>query len=181
MAPARLLTFSAERPVEPGRCRREGFEPPFTIDVPDGWFAFQDIPGFFDLERDVGTLDVIAVQFARLSDVASVATAADTIRARPGLIVEGPTAIEVGGAPGVRLVVDAAGPDIEAQVFVPVLEIALGPISIASGRRLELRLVDTAAGLLAVLLGGSVRTWEGAREAAEPILASIHFDSDHDS
>ena len=88
MAPARLLTFSAERPVEPGRYRRDGFEPPFTIDLPVGWFAVQDVPGFFDL---------------------------------------------------------------------------------------EIRLVDTEAGLLAVLLGGSVRTWDEASAAAEPILSSIRF------
>jgi hypothetical protein len=176
MAPARLLTFSAERSIEPGRYRREGFEPPLTIDVPDGWFAVQDVSGFFDLEREVGTLDVIAVQFARPADLTSANTAAATIRARPGLVVEETTSIEVGGLRGVRLVVDAADTDIEAQVFVPVLEIALGAISIASGRRLELRLVDTADGLLAVLLGGSVRTWETARTAAEPILDSIRFD-----
>ena len=176
MAPARILTFSTERPIEPGRYRRAGFEPPFTIDLPDGWFAVQDAPGFFDLERVVGTLDVTAVQFARPSDLASAAMAADTIRARDGLVVDGPTAIEVGGAPGVRLVVDAADTDIDAQVFVPVLEIALGPISIASGRRLEIRLVDTEAGLLAVLIGGSVRTWDEASAAAEPILSSIRFE-----
>jgi len=81
----------------------------------------------------------------------------------------------------VRVLVDAADPDVEAQVFVPVLEIALGPISIASGRRLELRLVDTAGGLLAVLLGASVRTWETARTATEPILASIRFGNDQSS
>jgi hypothetical protein len=176
MAPARLLTFSAERPVEPGRYRREGFEPAFTIDVPDGWFAVQDVPGFFDLERDVGTLDVTAVQFARPSDLTSAAAAANTIRARTGLVVDGPTPIEVGGLHGIRLVVDAADPDIEAQVFVPVFEIDLGPISIASGRRLELRLVDTSAGLLAMLMGGSVRNWQRARIAAEPIVDSIRFD-----
>jgi hypothetical protein len=175
MAPARLLTFSAERPLEPGRYRRDGFEPPFTIDVPAAWFAVQDVPGFFDLEREVGTLDVTAVQFARPSDLASAA-AVETIRARPGLVVDGSTQIEVGGVEGVRFVVDAADPDIDAQVFVPVLEIAVGPISIASGRRLEIRLVDTEAGLLAVLLGGSVRRWDLARAEAAPILDSIRFD-----
>jgi hypothetical protein len=176
MAPVRLLTFSAERPVEPGCYRREGFEPAFTLDVPAGWFAVQDVPGFFDLEREVGTLDVTAVQFARPSDLTSAADAGDTIRARSGLVIDGPTAIEVGDLEGVRLVVDAADPDIDAQVFVPVFEIALGPISIASGRRLELRLVDTSAGLLSILIGGSVRTWDLARSAAEPILDSIRFD-----
>jgi len=68
-----------------------------------------------------------------------------------------------------------------SQACLPVFEIALGPISIASGRRFELRLVDTADGLLAVVLGGSVRTWEGARIAAEPILASSRFDNDHET
>jgi hypothetical protein len=176
MAPARLLTFSAERPVEPGRYRREGFEPAFTIDVPEGWFAVQDVPGFFDLEREVGTLDVTAVQFARPSDLMSAAAAADTIRARTGLVIDGPTAIEVGAVPGIRLVVDAAEPDIEARVFVPVFEIALGPISIASGRRLEMRLVQSEAGLLAVLLGGSVRRWDSSRSVAAPIMDSIRFE-----
>ena len=75
MAPARRLTFSAERAVEAGRYRREGFEPPFTIDVPDGWFAVQDVPGFFDLGREVATLDIPAVQFARPSDLTDAATA----------------------------------------------------------------------------------------------------------
>jgi hypothetical protein len=56
MAPVRVLTFSVERPVEPGRYRRDGFERSLTIEVPDGWFAVQDVPGFFDLEREVGTL-----------------------------------------------------------------------------------------------------------------------------
>jgi hypothetical protein len=176
MAPARLLTFSAERPVEPGRYRREGFEPAFTFDVPDGWFAVQDVPGFFDLEREVGTLDVTAVQFARPSDLTSAAAAAEVIRARSGLMVAGPTAIEVGELEGVRLVVDAADPDIDAQVFVPVFEIALGPISIASGRRLEIRLVDTEAGLLAALLGGSVRRWDLARAEGTRVLDSIRFE-----
>ena len=176
MAPARLLTFSAERPVEPGRYRREGFEPSFTIDVPPSWFAVQDVPGFFDLEREAGTIDVTAVQFARPSDLTSAAAATDVIRARSGLMVAGPTAIEVGDRHGIRLVVDAADPVIETQVFVPVFEIDLGPISIASGRRLELRLVDTSAGLLAILIGGSVRNWDLARSAAEPILDSIRFD-----
>jgi len=51
MAPARLLTLSTERPPEPGHYRHEGFEPLFTLDVPAGWSAVQDVPGFFDLGR----------------------------------------------------------------------------------------------------------------------------------
>lgn len=175
MARTRNLTFSADRPVEPGRYRRDGFAPPFTIDAPSGWFAVQDVPGFFDLERDVGAPDVIAVQFARPIDLRSAATATATIRARTGLIAGEPTAIEVDGLAAIRIVVDSADPDLAAGRFVPVLEIALGPISIASGRRLELRLVDTEAGLLAVLLGGSVARWDSASSAAAPILNSIRF------
>jgi hypothetical protein len=144
--------------------------------VPDGWFAVQDVPGFFDLEREVGTLDVIAVQFLRPSDLATAATAADTIGARDGLVIAEATEVAVGGLTGVRLVVDAADPDIDAQAFVPVVEIALGRISIASGGRLELRLVEAEAGLLAVLLGGSVRRWDPAQAVAAPLLDSIGFD-----
>lgn len=111
---------------------------------------------------------------------------ADTIRARPGLVVDGPTAIEVGGVPGVHLVVGAADPDIEAQRFMPVFEITLGAISITSGRRLELRLVDTALELLAVLLGGSVRGWEfglvcsGSDSGLDPLrMSALVHDSQY--
>jgi hypothetical protein len=173
---ARELVFSRDRPLEAGRYRHETFDPSFTFEVPTGWFAVQDVPAFFDVEQEVGALDVIAVQFARPSDLGTADGAAETIEARSGLVLSELRGITLGGLPGTRFVVDAADPDLDAQRFVPVLSIPLGPISIASGRRLELRLIDLPSGLFGALVGGSVRDWAATIASAEPILASIAFD-----
>ena len=111
------------------------------------------------------------------SDLTTAAAAFETIRTRPGLVLGEATRVKVGGIRGVQFVVETADPDLEARRLVPVFETALGPISIASGRRLEQRLVDTVAGLFAVLVGGSVRRWESTRTAAAPMLDSIVFSS----
>jgi hypothetical protein len=173
---ARELVFSRDRPLEAGRYRHPTFDPSYTFEVGAGWFAVQDAPAFFDIEREVGSLDVSAVQFVRPSDLGTTDGAAETIAARPGLVVSEAEPIRIGGLSGTRFVVDAKDPDLEAQRFVPVLSIPLGPISIGSGRRLELRLVDLPTGLFAALVGGSVRNWAATIASAEPILDSIAFD-----
>jgi 2-amino-4-hydroxy-6-hydroxymethyldihydropteridine diphosphokinase len=172
----RPLTFSTTDMLEPGRYRHDSFEPALSFEVGPGWLAVQDVPGFFDIEREPATPDVIAVQFARPVGAASAADLAAAIAARNGLRTAAPTPIVINDLVALSLVVDAADPDLAANRFVPVIEIALGPISIASGRRIRVDLVDTAGGILAVLVGGSVRGWDAAMQAAEPVLASIQFD-----
>lgn len=176
MSEARPLVFGGGRPLEPGRYRRDGFVPSLSFEVGDGWFAVQDAPGFFDVQRDPGTPDVIAVQLARPADAVAAEAFVAALQARDDLTVGTPTPVTVGGAGGVAVVVDAADADRSAGGFVPVLGVAAGPISIADGRRLEVLLVDRPDGLLAVLVGGSVRGWAAARAAAGPVVASIRFD-----
>lgn len=176
MTRARPLAFSAERPLEPGRYRHQSFVPALSFEVGEGWFAFQDVPGFFDIERDPGTPDVMAVQFARPTGMASSEAMLASIRARGNLVI-GPAASRlIDGERSVGVVVDAADPDITVGRFVPVLEVTAGPISIASGRRLEVILLDRPGELLAILVGGSIRGWETARALARPVLASIRFE-----
>jgi len=172
----RPLVPSGTHAVEPGRYRHGTFEPALSFEIGPGWRAVQDVPGFFDIERRPGTPDVMAIQFARPAGASSAADIAARIQGRAGVRSSGPTAIEIDGMAAHSLVVDAVDADLAANRFVPVLEIGLGPISIASGRRLRIDLVDTPAGPLAVLVGGSVRTWEAAITAAEPVLASIRFE-----
>ena len=172
----RALRFSAKDPLEPGRYRHDSFEPALSFEVGPGWLAVQDVPGFFDIEQDPGTPDVIAIQFARPVGASVAADLVSRIEAANGFRVDGATPIDLGGLAGPSIVVDAADPDIAANRFVPVFDIGLGPISIASGRRLRLDLVETPAGVLAILVGGSVRAWAAALQAAEPVLASIRFE-----
>ena len=172
----RALSFSATDELEAGRYRHDPFDPPLSFRVGAGWRAVQDVPGFFDIEHGLGTPDVIAVQVARPVGGATAAELGRAIEAREGVRVVSSSPVEVAGIAGRSLVVDAADPDIAANRFVPVFEVALGPISIASGRSLRVDLLDTPEGLLGVLVGGSVRRWEATIAAAEPVLASIRFD-----
>lgn len=176
MTGIRPLTVSPDRPLEPGRYRRDGFVPSLSFEVADGWYALQDVPGFFDVQRDPGSPDVIAVQFARPAGFQSVEAMVGILRARHDLVVGRPARVAIGGETGVAILVDDADPDIAAGVFVPAFSVPAGPISIAAGRRLEIRLLDRHDGPFAVLVGGSVRRWDAARSAAEPVVASIRFD-----
>lgn len=172
----RPITVSTARPLEPGRYTREGFTPALSLELSGPWYAVQGLPGFFDVQLDPGTLDVIAVQFARPSDATTVAEAVEGLKARDDLIIGEPEPVTMGGLPGTRVVLETTDPDIEAERFVQVLRVPAGPLSIASGRRLQVDFFDTADGLLAVLLGGSVREWQRTQETADPVLRSIRLE-----
>jgi hypothetical protein len=48
-----------------------------------------------------------------------------------------------------------------------------GPLSIASGRRLEVTLLDMDGSVLAILVGGSMAEWDRALELSRPVLQSV--------
>jgi hypothetical protein len=161
--------------LAPGRYARAGFTPRVTFEVGPGWTAEQAAPGFFDVQRDAGTLDVIAVQFGQAVGHESADAAATAIATNEELrVVSGPESVTMAAFDGLRLVVDTADdPATEPPVFRQVLAVAAGPLAIASNRRLEITLLDTSDGLLAILVGGSIRRWDETLDAAAPILASV--------
>lgn len=160
--------------LEPGRYTMTAFEPPITFAVGPGWTAAQATGGFFDVQQDPGSLDVIAVQFANVARADTAEAAAQMIEARDNLLVSDRETVSVGGLSGIRLVVDTSDPsDSSPPIFRPVLDATPGALSIASGRRLEVNLVDVERGVLAVLVGGSISKWGATVEAARPVVASI--------
>ena len=60
------LTATGE-PLPAGRYTRAGFAPAITFELDGSWEAVQLADGFFDVQHDPGSQDVIAVQFARPS------------------------------------------------------------------------------------------------------------------
>jgi hypothetical protein len=48
-----------------------------------------------------------------------------------------------------------------------------GVLQIAPGRRLWCAFFDTPQGVLAIMVGGSVASWDEALAAAEPVLESV--------
>ena len=175
------LTASTTTPLAPGTYTRSGFEPriTFALDATD-WYGVQLLTGFFDVQQDVGSPDVIAVQFARPSTIfgaggtevqlteASAAEAA--LRQNPGLTVTGASPSTIGGLDGYVIEVENTTVDAARVMRVPP-----GPLSILKGRKLWIAVFDTASGVLAIMVGGSIAKWDATLLAAEPVLESIHI------
>lgn len=160
--------------LEPGRYTRDGFEPRITFEVGEGWTAEQVAAGFFDVQQDVGSLHVIAVQFTRPLGSATALETADRVAATQGLSVSEPERVTVAGLDAIRMVVETTDPvDLQPPMFREVLAVPAGPISIASGRRLQLTILDTSDGVLAILVGGSIANWPITLEVAMPVVESV--------
>jgi hypothetical protein len=161
----RELTASPA-PLPPGTYTLAAFRPAVTLQLNEGWTSVNRFADFFDVEQDVGSPDVIAVQFARPRGTFGH----EALSRNPGLTVGTSGPSRIGG--------------LEAQVFevenrsgqhVGVMELGPGALGIDPGRKLRIACLTTPDGLVVVMVGGSVTKWEEALAAAEPILRSIRF------
>ena len=136
--------------------------------------------GFFDVQQQVGSADVIAVQFGRPDQVYAApdkpAAVSDAQAAVVALqhnqrltVVESSTSL-IGGLNGFQVTVENPSGTIgDAQV----LHVPPGALSISPGRRLWIAFFDVPDGVLAIMIGGSVANWQEALDAAEPVLESV--------
>ena len=170
------LTATGE-PLPAGTYTRTGFEPPITFDLDGSWEAVQLFDGFFDVQRLIGTPDVIAVQFANVSGVfgadgatepSDAADAVEIVAGNDALEVVETSASSIGGLDGSQITVENSG-----AAHASVLQVPPGPLGIDPGRRLWIAFFDTDAGVLAIMVGGSTERWDDALSAAEPVLESV--------
>lgn len=169
-------------PLTPGTYTRAGFLPRVAFTVGDGWYPGTRGNGFFDIQQDRGTPDVVAVQFGRITGLVgadgttttptTAAAARETIEANPGLDVLARSDSRLGGLTGVNVEVENT-----SGAHAPILDVPVGRLGIDSGRRLWISLFDTDDGLLAVMVGGSIARWDRALGLAEPVLESIVIDA----
>lgn len=172
--PAASPLGAAGAALAAGVYTRTDFRPSITFAVGDGWTAEQVAPGFFDVEQDPGSLDVIAVQFGNVAGAATAQEAIDAVTSNVQLVVGEEQDAVVGGHNGTTVVIETAdAPDTSPPIFRQVLSVTAGPISIASGRRLQLFVTDTDSGVLAIMVGGSIAEWDRTLETAQPVLDSI--------
>jgi hypothetical protein len=166
--------------LAPGTYTHSGFEPRIIFEVDEGWQGVQNTSGFFDIQQDPDTPDVVAVQFGNVDAVYGAAGAAvepggaadavKVISLNPDLAILGESPSRMSGLDGFTIEVENA-----AAGDVPVLRVPAGPLAISPGRRLWASFFDTPNGLLAVMVGGSVARWEDSLAAAEPVLESIQI------
>ena len=103
-------------PLAAGTYTVGAFRPPVIFAVEDGWVAGTVSPGFFDVQQDQGSPDVLAVQFARVDEIvgasgasaapATAAAAAEAIRQNPGVVVLEESASKVGGLDGLNVTIE---------------------------------------------------------------------------
>jgi hypothetical protein len=165
---------SSGTPLEPGRYTNSNFEPAVTFEVREGWIAQQVAPGFFDIQDVPGSPDVVAVQFANVADTDTAGDALQEVQRQPNLLVGDIEKLQIAGETALRVIVETTDPsDSDPPMFRHVLTTPAGPISIASGRRLQVTFLDVEGGVLAILVGGSIAEWEHALELATPVIDSI--------
>jgi hypothetical protein len=148
--------------------------PSLAFAVGDGWTTVQQYPEFFDIQDDPSSLDVVAVQFIIATGFNTADEAAADIEGRDNLHVSDREQVSSGFATGIRLVVDTTDPaNSDPVIFRPVLNTPPGPISIGSGRRLQVNLFTRPEGVLAILVGGSIAQWDRALQVSASVLESV--------
>jgi hypothetical protein len=186
-SPASASASAANAPKEirggelaPGTYTNSGFEPRITFDVGEGWQGVQNASGFFDVQQDPDTPDVIAVQFGNVDavfgengssvEIDSAADAVPIIRENTNFEIIGESPSQISGLEGFTVEVEnAVGRDVS------VVHVPAGPLAISPDRRLWVSFFDTPDGVLAVLVGGSVAKWEETLALAEPVLESVRI------
>jgi hypothetical protein len=179
-SPAATEISASRENLEAGRYTRRGFVPRVTVAVDGSWRAVQVLPGFFDVQQDVGSPDVIAVQFARpdglyrgagdLVAPSSAQAAVDALAANTMLEMVAQDTSLMSGLQGLAMVIENPP---TATADAQIMHVPPGPLLIAPGRRLWIAFFDTPEGLLAIMVGGSVARWDEALLAAEPVLESV--------
>jgi hypothetical protein len=164
--------------LQPGRYTSESFEPGIIFELDEGWSIGTLGNGFFDVQQQQATPDVIAVQFGNVTGVVQGAPApieprtadavARAIAENPALTVLGESESRLGGRTGYTVEVENAG-----SAHASILDVPAGRLGIDPGRRLWISVFDTPAGVVAVMVGGSVDDWDHALAVAEPVLESV--------
>ena len=174
---------SGDETLPAGRYTRHDFVPRVTFEIDDQWFGRQVYDGFFDIQQgEEAGPNVIAVQFARPNAVhgadgpAEPTDAADAVailEANPELEVVETSSSELGGLEGSQITIENTGESGAQFMALPTGTIAINP-----ERRLWIAFFDTDQGLLAIMVGGSVESWDEALATAEPVLESVDIEQD---
>src|SRR4029078_3899905 len=64
-----LELVAGSAPLPAGTYTHSTFRPRVVFTIEDGWVAGTVSPGFFDVQQDRGSPDVVAVQFARVDGI----------------------------------------------------------------------------------------------------------------
>ena len=158
-----------------GTVTKTDFRPQPVFRLGPGWHMGHDIAGFFDVQRHPNTPDVIAVQFAQVFNATTPAAVIHQLRRNKGLRVSDRGRTTVAGLPASEVQIDSRNPHLKPAKYTAMFSVAAGSLYIGSGRRMLVDFIQRPGGLVAVLVGGSVRNWAATLRAAQPVVTSIRF------
>jgi len=161
--------------LQPGRYMKADFSPRVSFQLGAGWHAGHDLAGFFDVQQGSDTLDVIAVQFAVPFDATRADDVIRQLRQSRGLTVTDHGSVTIARRTAHEVLIDSRNARLTPARYTAIFSTAAGSLYIGSGRRLLVDFVETGHALLAVLVGGSARSWNAATRAAQPVVRSIRL------
>ena len=175
------INNTGEQTLAPGRYTRHDFAPRVIFDLEGPWYGRQVLPGYFTVQQGgEQDPDVVALQFARPSalfgsngeaEPADAADAAAILESNASFDVVETSTSQMGGFEGSQITIENTGEEV-----VNLMRLPPGVIGLDPGRRLWIAFFDTDAGLLAIMVGGSIERWDQALATAEPVLESVEIE-----
>jgi hypothetical protein len=165
-------------PLPPGTYWSNNLDPIVTFTISEDWQAVDEEPGMLEVSRELGTSDLVTMQFANVTGVyngeggviqpADAAEASRILGSNPDLTVLGTSSSLMDGREGVVVEMENS-----AQTVIELLRVPSGVLAIDEDHRLWMALFDDERGVLAVMVGSPATHWEEALLAAEPLLESV--------
>ena len=171
-----------------------GFDPPITVELDGSWQSVIAQAGSVSLTQisrplvsnpyAAGTI----VSILQVNEVASGADAmtkastprdaADALRIALGDMFIQASDATIGGRAAAQVVVERPGdgPAMSRDV-VEIFSSNAGSIVLSPGDRHRITVVQSGGGIVAFVINSSIKTWDAELAAAEPLLASIHFEA----
>ena len=175
------INETGDQTLAPGRYTRHDFAPRVTFDLDGEWYGRQVLQGYFTVQQGgERNPHVIALQFARPSGLfgsngeeepSDAADAAAILETNPDFDVVETSTSQMGGLEGSQITIENTSGDV-----VNLMRLPRGVIGLDPDRRLWIAFFDTDAGLLAIMVGGSIERWDEALAAAEPVLESVQIE-----
>jgi hypothetical protein len=175
------INETGDETLAPGRYTRHDFAPRVIFDLDGPWYGRQVLRGYFTVQQGgARDPDVVTVHFARPSalfgsdgeeEPADAAEAAAILETNPSFDVVETSTSQMGGLEGSQITIENTSEDVVNLMRLPPGRIGLDP-----DRRLWMAFFDTDAGLLAIMVGGSIERWDEALAAAEPVLESVEIE-----
>jgi hypothetical protein len=177
--------------VPAGRYALRGFDPRITVDLDGSWESLAQRNGYTSLvqvSRPTGSNPYLAGTLVQITLVDSVTAERDS-SIKPTTANEAVDSIKqsleswvietsdsrIGGLDGKQLTVEWPGELVPIHGVVGLVGGPGGAIVLSPGKRDWIAFFETEQGVVAIIVNGTIESWDAQLAAAEPVLEEIRF------